>query len=58
MDYLFSKSANIWSMMQNNKSKNGDFKKNGDIKKPEIDILWLFMQFVITFFKPIFENKC
>jgi len=39
MDYLFSKSANIWSMMQNNKSKNKDFKKNRDIKKPEVAII-------------------
>ena len=39
MDYLFSKSANIWSMMQKKKNKNGDFKKNRNIEKPEAAII-------------------
>ena len=32
--FLFLKSANTWSMMQNKNNKNGDIKKNREIKKP------------------------
>ena len=39
MDYLFSKSANIWSMMQNKKNKNGDLKKKQRYQKPEVAII-------------------
>ena len=44
--FFFSKSAIIWSMMQNKNNKIGDFKKNRDIKKPEAAIYYLlFIRF-------------